>query len=311
MNPFAATTRVGLVLAGGGARGAYQVGVIQYLAESGLSVAAVAGTSIGALNGAVVAAHDSPTAAIVHLRTLWTEVARVAGPGVTGPGTASDVIDLAGGPVLHPDFVAGIVCRHIDMTDPQLDFWVTAFPGTPNDNWLADVARSVTGRGCSDWIKVNELPVPERREAVLASAALPYIAPGRWVGGTFYRDGGLGGLYANTPAGPLVAAEPLDLILVTQLSRGVLWDAGRYPDATILEIRPSEPLAARGAVGAAIGLMDFSPQRVEELSRQGYQDAKRTLLDARAVLGSTHERRAAQDIMLEALRDLDGPYDLE
>ncbi|QJT04658.1 hypothetical protein G9272_33760 [Streptomyces asoensis] len=307
MNPFPATARVGLVLAGGGAKGAYQVGVIQYLAEIDLPLAAVAGTSIGALNGTVVAAHGSPAAAIEHLRSLWAEVGSIAGAGITGPGTASDVIELAGNPVLRPDFVAGVVHRHIDMTDLRLAFWVTAFPSAPDDNWLADVARSVTGRGRSDWIKVNALPLAERREAILASAALPYIAPGRWVNGTFYRDGGLGGPYANTPAGPLAAEGPLDLILVTQLTRGVLWDAARYPDATILEIRPFDALAARGPVGSAIGLMDFSPRRMEELRRQGYQDAKRTLSDARAVLESTHERRTAQDIMLEAVRDLDDP----
>ncbi|NMG21810.1 patatin-like phospholipase family protein [Brasilonema bromeliae] len=48
--------RVGLVLSGGGARGAYHVGVIKYLADMNISIDAVAGASIGALNGAVVAA---------------------------------------------------------------------------------------------------------------------------------------------------------------------------------------------------------------------------------------------------------------
>src|SRR5690242_8105879 len=48
-------TGVGLVLAGGGARGAYQAGAVRYLAECGIHIRMICGASIGALNGAVVA----------------------------------------------------------------------------------------------------------------------------------------------------------------------------------------------------------------------------------------------------------------
>lgn len=47
---------IGLVLSGGGGRGSYQVGVIKALAERGIKFELVAGTSVGALNGALVAA---------------------------------------------------------------------------------------------------------------------------------------------------------------------------------------------------------------------------------------------------------------
>ena len=44
----------GLVFDGGGARGAYQIGAWRALSEAGVKVSAVAGTSVGALNGALV-----------------------------------------------------------------------------------------------------------------------------------------------------------------------------------------------------------------------------------------------------------------
>lgn len=47
---------IGLVLSGGGARGAYQAGVIKALTELGLKFNLIAGTSVGALNAAFVAA---------------------------------------------------------------------------------------------------------------------------------------------------------------------------------------------------------------------------------------------------------------
>lgn len=47
---------IGLVLEGGGTRGAYHVGAIQALMEQGIEFGIVTGTSIGAINGAMVAA---------------------------------------------------------------------------------------------------------------------------------------------------------------------------------------------------------------------------------------------------------------
>ena len=48
----------GLVLAGGGTKGAYQVGVYKALKGMKINVKAVVGTSIGALNGALVLQDD-------------------------------------------------------------------------------------------------------------------------------------------------------------------------------------------------------------------------------------------------------------
>ena len=44
----------GIVLEGGGARGAYQVGAWRALREAGVKIKGVSGTSVGALNGAMI-----------------------------------------------------------------------------------------------------------------------------------------------------------------------------------------------------------------------------------------------------------------
>ena len=54
-----AKIKLGLVLAGGGAKGAYQSGVVKYLAEIDFAPLMIAGTSIGALNGAILASGTS------------------------------------------------------------------------------------------------------------------------------------------------------------------------------------------------------------------------------------------------------------
>src|SRR5688500_17128744 len=62
--------QVVLVLQGGGALGAYQVGVYEALHESGIEPDWVIGTSIGAINGAIIAG-NKPEDRLPRLRQLW------------------------------------------------------------------------------------------------------------------------------------------------------------------------------------------------------------------------------------------------
>jgi len=59
-----------LVLQGGGALGAYQAGVYEAMAEAGLEPAWVAGTSIGAINAAIIAGNP-PERRVERLREFW------------------------------------------------------------------------------------------------------------------------------------------------------------------------------------------------------------------------------------------------
>lgn len=70
--------KVGLVLSGGGARGAYEVGVLRYIRERIRGEARfdiITGSSIGAINGAYIAATaDRPRAQGRLLARVWTEL---------------------------------------------------------------------------------------------------------------------------------------------------------------------------------------------------------------------------------------------
>ncbi|HYO20436.1 MAG TPA: patatin-like phospholipase family protein, partial [Dermatophilaceae bacterium] len=55
MQPLSLPRPVAFVLGGGGSLGAVQVGMLQALAERGVSPDLVVGTSVGSLNGAVLA----------------------------------------------------------------------------------------------------------------------------------------------------------------------------------------------------------------------------------------------------------------
>ncbi|MHB1566664.1 MAG: patatin-like phospholipase family protein [Acidiferrobacter sp.] len=85
-------TRPGLVLAlgAGGARGLAHIGVLQVLAEQGIAVRAVAGSSIGAEIGALYAhGHDPASIATVALGVSWKQTLRLFLPDRGGGGFCS------------------------------------------------------------------------------------------------------------------------------------------------------------------------------------------------------------------------------
>jgi NTE family protein len=81
--------RVVLLLQGGGALGAYQAGVYEALAETGLHPDWVVGISIGAINAAIIAG-NAPDRRVDKLREFWEQI---TAPAV---GFDADVVGLFG-----------------------------------------------------------------------------------------------------------------------------------------------------------------------------------------------------------------------
>ena len=108
---------VGLVLSGGGAKGAYQVGVLKALTEMGVQVDAIAGASIGALNGAVAAAAPTQALAVEHLQTLWGELANTS-PIKISPRAYRRLAEVPGYLLMLNGF--GLTARLSGMAGSQL-----------------------------------------------------------------------------------------------------------------------------------------------------------------------------------------------
>ena len=68
------TKEYGLVLDGGGARGAYQIGAWKALVEAGVKINAVSGTSVGALNGALICMGDVKVAEEIWDKMTFSKV---------------------------------------------------------------------------------------------------------------------------------------------------------------------------------------------------------------------------------------------
>jgi NTE family protein len=159
------------VLGGGGLLGAHEVGMLRALTEAGIRPDLVVGTSIGALNGALVAA--DPAGAAARLSRMWQGEELRAAFSERLWGRAVRLVRSG---------------THLHSLEPLRRVLADALPGP----CFADlalpfqcVAASIEG-ATARWFAGGPL-VP----AVLASCAVPGLLPPVEVDGAHYFDGGL------------------------------------------------------------------------------------------------------------------------
>lgn len=171
--PTAAAPVDAFVLGGGGVLGAVEVGMLRALLERGIRPDLVLGTSIGALNGAMVARDPTP-AVIDRLVKLW-ESATV--DRQIYADNALQRVRRAVTSRTHLYSSDGLRDRlreefgHLNIEDLPVRFSVCA----------ASIERAA-----EHWFETGPLV-----EAVLASAAVPGLLPPAEIGAEHYLDGGI------------------------------------------------------------------------------------------------------------------------
>jgi NTE family protein len=164
---------VGIVLGGGGVRGAVQVGMLQALFEAGIRPQTVVGTSIGAINGAAVASDPTP-GVVDKLVDAWASPAAAAVYGDSWPRqlrrlakSRTHLYDP--GPLR--ELIAGIVGAETTFDELRIPLAVAAACiETAAERWFDDG------------------PVVD---AVLASSSVPGVLPPTRIGDSHYVDGGI------------------------------------------------------------------------------------------------------------------------
>ena len=201
------------VLGGGGVLGAVEVGMLQALFERGIRPDLVVGTSVGAINGALVAADPTP-AAVDGLRAVWGDL---ASSGVLSGSVFARVGTLVRTRThLHPrEPLRDLLERHL----PVRTFAELAVP-------FQCVAASIERAG-EHWFADGAL-VP----AVLASSAVPGLLPPVEIDGEHYLDGGL---VHSIPVGRAVAlgAGTIYVLHVGRIDRPLRPPARPWEVATV------------------------------------------------------------------------------
>jgi NTE family protein len=164
--------RTAFVLGGGGMLGATEVGMLRALAEREIRPDLVVGTSVGAINGAYIAADPSP-AAVQALADLWGALGR---SDVFGQSLLRQATTLArSGTHLHQNSAL----RHL-LEEHAGDTLIEDLPVQ-----FQCVAASIE-QASAHWFERGPLV-----EAVLASCAVPGLLPPVRIGDEHFIDGGI------------------------------------------------------------------------------------------------------------------------
>jgi NTE family protein len=272
-----------VMLTGGGARAAYQVGVIKGLARHfpNLRFQIITGVSAGAINAIFLAAHDGPLReSAEELANLWCSLEcrdifrpnyaallpfRTALKAILPPRMSKRPHGLLNaGPLaetLRDAYHCPIRNRPIDGIRRNLekgDLKAVALIGL--DYTTGQSVRWTQGRAIDTFEGPNRRSVQAEItvEHVLASAALPFVFPAVKIGNRWYGDGGI------RLAAPLSSAVRLGASRILAMSTGYQ----RTPDeANTPEIEGYPPVAQiMGQLNNAI-FLDVIDEDVDRMQR--------------------------------------------
>ena len=278
---------LGLVMGGGGARAAYQVGVLRFMARRfpDLCVPYVTGVSAGAINAALMASHHGTfIQAVDELNHLWghltiEDVFRVDTPSLV-KNAFRWLRQLASGGIGITDPVKSLVDtqplrQYLSEVLHAVDGELTGIRYNLEHGCLRAVALSTssysTGQSVT-WVQgsdIKEWERPQRTarkttigvEHVMASAALPLLFPAIKVGDEWYGDGGVRLTAPLSPALHLGARRILAISTRYERSKreAAQADVHGYPP----------PAQVVGALTNAIflDLLDHDAMRLERLNR--------------------------------------------
>jgi NTE family protein len=241
--------RLAIVLSGGGARGAYEVGVLSYLFEelaklrkTPIRVDILCGTSVGAINAAHLAAHLDDTAlGMAKLVALWRslDLDQVLGltwktafqflraGGQAGLVNATPLADLIRREVSWPGITSNMrsgKLRALSITCTEV------YTGRTVLFMQTGPTTSLPTHAPPNTLIKNERIGPGH---VLASASLPLLFPPVRVGRSLYMDGAL---RHNTPIAPAIrlGASHLFVVSTSREQRGIMPSGPLKPPTTSL-----------------------------------------------------------------------------
>ncbi|MGN0318920.1 MAG: patatin-like phospholipase family protein [Lachnospira sp.] len=230
----------GMVLAGGGAKGSYQVGVFRALREYDIEITAVSGSSIGGINAFAFA-----TMSQERLEALWDNF------------TFDDFVNL------DDDWSDGLSDR--TGLERILDECVSSemlVNAIPVFNTICQDKRR------AEYKLLNNKTPEDIKKIILATSAMPLIYSTVNIDGIEYTDGGVAD---NLPVYPLYINDYRNLVVVG-LNKEQRVDTSKYKLDKLIEIVPSYDLGE-----LFTGTLNFNKRFLSYARKLGYADAKRTL----------------------------------
>ncbi|MEA5027409.1 MAG: patatin-like phospholipase family protein, partial [Sphaerochaeta associata] len=278
------TGPVGLVLSGGGGKGAYQIGVWYALKEYGIDkmITHVAGTSVGALNACLFTMGDYD-----HAEDVWSSLA------IDDVLTFDQVKATAWATKLREQGLLGTLSESTlrlfsknrsdgffsreklgQLIEYEVDF--SALRNSQIQTYATCYDKSTMSAA---YFNLKKYKANTIKEILLASSAIPVVFDSHSVQKHEYYDGGI---VDNTPISPLYNEGVRDFIVV-HLSQSSLVDRSKFLDSRFIEIVPQQDMG-----NLFSGTLNFSQRTIRSRMEAGYDDTK-------ALLGSLRGNHLFED----------------
>lgn len=253
--------KVGIALEGGGAKGAYQIGVLKALKILNINYDCVVGTSIGALNAASFIKGD-----YVEGSKLWRSINfsienKNKGSSVNSSNIFEELqnnIDKFEKNYMNskgtdPEPIIEFFRENIDeeaIRTSNIEFGLATYCLTDRKNLR---------------LYKEDIPIGSLHEFIFASCCLPIFKP-RPINGKIYLDGSL---FSKLPV-EMAADKGCNIIIVVRL-RPEKYDFGKFKNIKVIDIAPDEFLSST---------LEASQERIEWMINKGYEDAIKILTNS-------------------------------
>lgn len=284
---------IGLVLAGGGGKGAYQIGALKAIEAAGLKdrITGISGSSVGALNTALFVYLGATQAERVWSGVKQSDFLNVKMKSFLGP-SHSNIFAQLGSSVAG--FVAGIgtlgstVFAQGVMLTRAAYFYLKETGGLFSNDKIKeiinknidfhtymhsayDVFSTVSREKRSYYVEWGKTDINELPNLIMASSALPLIYAPAQMGGITYQDGGL---TDNVPIRPLYDAGYRKFIVIylenrknKRLRELIIDEDEIFPNTQFLRIIPRNDMK-----DGRTAMITVNPQKTQRLIQLGYID---------------------------------------
>lgn len=245
----------GLVLAGGGTKGAYELGIWKALCEMGINVTSIVGASIGALNGALFLQNNFEETVKMYENIKIDNIMNV-----NGIDANKNIFDLSNIFNLAADYtkqkgidntpLREMIRKYVDMDkiyNSPIDFGLVTY--------------SVKNKEPLQVFK-NEIPKDQMENYLLASSCFPIFKP-QIINGEEYYDGGL---YDNIPSNMLIEKGYKNIIIADIAGVGFSKKTVNK-DIYVKVVSSSEDLG---------GTFEFNHERILNNIKLGYLDTMKS-----------------------------------
>ena len=246
----------GLVLEGGGAKGAYHVGAYKAIRELNIEIGGIAGTSIGAINGAMMVQGDYDL-----LEKLWYSINSYELFDLDEK-LIEDLKSFNFSYLLHQSKEI-LSNRGLDTSKIRelFDTYIEEDKIKSSNIDFGIVTINLTDKKPLELMK-EDIPKGKLVDFLIASANLPAFKIEE-MDGKKYLDGGF---YNNLPIDILAKKGYKEIIAVRTMAIGIVRKI-KAKNINITYIQPVESL------GSMLEALDFKRERAEEYIKLGYYDA--------------------------------------